>query len=585
MSSNCTAPSRTASSRIRGSTRLIQRFATPRTFIIGVTIAIIGYLAAVPLCYLVYNTFVGSAGPTLDAFSRAYGGGSQAGTMMVNSLIFAVGSALLSLIIGTALAYVQVRTDAPMKGATFALCLVPLIVPGIQYSVAWIFLADPNAGLINTAVFKPVFGHSFLNVFSLTGMIWVQGIHLAPIAFLMMVGAFRGMDPALEEAALASGATRHVVLRRITLPLLRPAVAAAGLLMFVQSLESFELPALLGLQNRIFVFASRIYYVLHRTPADYGAAGAYAMSLMAVAGVALLITMWLGRGTSRFQTVTGKAFRPRVTQLGRARPLVGVAMGLYFLVTIALPMAILLYASFLPYFHVDSKAFSTLSFANYRALADDPLSWISLKNTVILGIGAATLVTLLTAIASWLVVRTRTPGRKLLDGLAFTPLVIPGIVLGLALSFVYLRTSLPIYGTLWILLIAFVTKYLPYGMRFTGAAMSQVSNELEESAFASGATWWQMFRKVLLPLTSPGLLAGWIFVLIIIFRELSAAILLYSPGNEVLSILMWEQYFDGNFTGVAAIGVVMVAILSALVLIAYRIGNRMGVGTDASAYR
>jgi iron(III) transport system permease protein len=556
---------------------------TPRTLLVGGVLVIVGYLAVVPLVYLLHDTFTGPAGFSLGAFTRAYTANSQAGRMMLNSVEFAVGSGALALGLGTLLAYVQVRTDAPLKGLFFAASLVPLIIPGILYAASWIFLADPRIGLINAVLFKPVLGHGLFNTFSMWGMIWVQGLHLAPIAFLLMAAAFRSMDPALEEAALMAGAPRHVLLRRITMPLVRPAIVSAILLMFVQSLESFEVPGLLGLQNGIYVFTSRIYFVLRQFPIDYGAAGAYALGLLAFAIAGVALSGWLSRNARGYQTVTGKAFRPRPMELGRARPVVGGLVVLYFAIAVVLPVAVLVYASLLRFYSAPSLAsLRTMSLANYRTVLHTPLAITALRNSVILGIGAATVVMFLTAVASWVVVRTRAMGRRLLDVVAFTPLVVPGLVLGLALSFVYLRTALPIYGTLWILLIAYSTRYLPYGMRYAGAAMSQTSGELEESAHVCGASWWQTFRRVLLPLASSGILAGWVYILVVSFRELSSSILLYSPGKEVLSILIWEQFENGQFTTLAAVGVCMVAILVLLVLLAYRFGARFGVDAEAS---
>jgi iron(III) transport system permease protein len=562
---------------------LARELATPRTLLVGGALAIVGYLAVVPLVYLLHDTFTGPGGLSVDAFTRAYTANSQAGRMMLNSLEFAVGSGALALGLGTLLAYVQVRTDAPLKGLFFAASLVPLIIPGILYAAAWIFLADPRIGLINVLVFNPILGHGLFNTFSMWGMIWVQGLHLAPIAFLLMGAAFRSMDPSLEEAALMAGAPRHLLLRRITIPLVRPAIVSAILLMFVQSLESFEVPGLLGLQNGIYVFTSRIYFVLRQFPIDYGAAGAYALGLLAFAVVGVAASGWLSRDARSYQTVTGKAFRPRPMELGRARPLVGALVVLFFAVAVVLPIAVLVYASLLKFYSAPSlDSIRTMSLANYRNVLHMPLAITALRNSVLLGVGAATAVMFLTAVASWVVVRTRAVGRRLLDVVAFTPLVVPGLVLGLALSFVYLRTSLPIYGTLWILLIAYSTRFLPFGMRYASAAMSQTSGELEESAHVCGASWWQTFRRVLLPLASSGILAGWVYILVVSFRELSSSILLYSPGKEVLSILIWEQFENGQFTTLAAIGVCMVAILVLLVLVAYRLGARFGVDAEGS---
>jgi iron(III) transport system permease protein len=565
--------------------RMLRRPLSLQGLLVGGAVVVVGYLAVVPLGYLIHDTFLSADGNgvSFNAFARAYGGNSQSGEMMLNSLWFALGSAALALVLGTALAYVQVRTDTPFKGLFFAASLVPLIVPGILYATSWIFLGDPSSGLLNSLVFKPLFGSSPINIYSVWGMIWVQGLHLAPVAFLLMVAAFRAMDPSLEESAAMSGANRLTVLRRVTVPLLRPAMISAALLMFVQSLESFEVPGLLGLQNGIYVFTSRIYFVLRAYPIDYGAAGAYAIGLLVIAAVGVLVSSWLQRSSRNFQTVTGKAFRPRPVELGRARPYVGAGVILYFLLTVVLPVAVLVYASLLKYYAAPTrKTLSQMSFANYRAVFDMPLAFTALKNSLIVGVGAATVVMILTAIVAWVVLRTRAPGRRLLDLLAFTPIVIPGLVLGLALSFVYLRMSLPIYGTLLILLVSYCTRYLPYGMRYSSSAMAQMSPELEESAAVSGASWFQTFRRVLLPLMSGGIMAGWVYILVVSFRELSSTILLYSPGKEVLSVLIWEQFENGQFTTLAALGVCMVVLLVVLVSIAYRLGARFGLQGDSA---
>lgn len=558
----------------------LRRLLSGRTVIVAGCVIAVGFLAIVPLFYLVRDTFTGEQGFTLGAFGRAYGGDSQSAEMLRNSLLFAVGAAVLALVLGTALAYIQVRTDTPFKALFFAASLVPLIIPAILYAAAWIFLADPDIGLLN-AVLKPVFGHGLLNVFSLWGMMWVQGLHLAPIAFLLMVAAFRAMDPSLEESALMSGASRATVLRRITVPLLRPALVSAVLLMFVQSLESFEVPGLLGLQNGIYVFTSRIYFVLRSFPIDYGMAGAYAIGLLAIAAAGVLAAGRLSGDARGFQTISGRAFRPRPIRLGRARPVVGAAVLAYFAIVVVLPVGVLVYTSLLGFYTAPSRAaLRSMSLDNYRAALHLPIAMTALKNSVLLGVGSATVVMFLAAVASWVIVRTRAPGRRALDILAFSPIVIPGLVLGLALAFVYLRSPLPIYGTLWILLLSYSTRYLPYGMRYATAAMTQLAAELEESAHVCGASWWQTFRRVLLPLTSGGIVAGWIYILVVSFRELSSTILLYSPGKEVLSVLIWEQFENGKFTLLAAIGVLMVAILVVLVLVAYRIGAAVGLKTD-----
>ncbi|GAA1310958.1 iron ABC transporter permease [Planotetraspora silvatica] len=569
----------TAPARERAMPGWLRRVATPKTLIIVVVAGLIGYLALVPLYYLIWGTFFDANGFTMGGFARAYGD-PRVGGMIGNSLWFAIGAAVLSLAVGTALAYLNVRTDVPFKGLFFAASIIPLIIPGILYTIAWIFLASPDIGLLNKVI-EPIFGPGFFDVFTVWGMVWVEGLHLSPIVFLLMVAAFRSMDPSLEESALMSGASRWQVFRRVTMPLTRPAIVAAVLIMVVRSLESFEVPALLGLQNGIYVFTSRIYFVLRTYPPDLAAAGALAVGLLVLAVIGVAISNLVGRSSKNYQTVTGKGFRPRPMELGKWRPVMGGAIVVYFFLTVVGPLLVLLYTSLLKFYQAPStEAFASMSLDNYSELFHISAATTALKNSLLLGVGSATLVMALMAVGAWMVVRSRIPGRQLVDYFSFTPLVVPGLVLGLALSFVYLRSPVPIYGTIFILLIAYCTRYMPYGMRYAVTSMHQISSELEESAQVSGASWWQTFRRVLLPLLSPGLLAGWIYILVVSFRELSSSILLYSPGNEVLSILIFEQYENGQFTVLAALGVVMVLTLAVLVVIAYKLGAKVGLRQD-----
>ncbi|MCL3817648.1 ABC transporter permease [Aeromicrobium wangtongii] len=549
----------------------------PRTLVAVAITLVVGYLAMVPLGYLLYTTFTEGSSFSLGGFERAYGN-SRIGELVGNSLWFAVGSAALSLSVGTALAYFNVRTNVPFKGLFFAASIIPLIIPGILYTIAWIFLASPEIGLINSTL-EPIFGPGTFNIFTVWGMIWVEGLHLSPIAFLFMVAAFRSTDPSLEESSLMSGATRVQTFRRVTIPLVKPALLAATLIMFVRSLESFEVPALLGLQNGTYVFTSRIYEVLRTFPTDFAGAGALAVGLLLVAALGIYLSNILGG--KHGGTITGKGFRPNPIDLGKWRPVVGVGIVLYFTVTVLLPLIVLLYTALLPYYRSPSvDAFQSMSFDNFVKVFEIPSIPTALQNSLVLGAGSATIVMALTAIAAWVVIRSGIPGRQLLDHIAFAPLVIPGLVLGVAISFVYLRSPIPIYGTIFILLIAYCTRYLPYGMRYAATGMQTISAELEESAQVSGASWWHVFRRVLLPLIAPALVAGWIYIFVVSFRELSSSILLYTPGNEVLSISIFELYSNARFGELSALGVVMVLVLAVMVSIAYKVGASVGLKQD-----
>jgi iron(III) transport system permease protein len=386
------------------------------------------------------------------------------------------------------------------------------------------------------------------------------------------------MDPSFEESALVSGARVLTTVRRVTLPLLRPALAAAVLVLAVRTLGAFAVPALLGLPGGVWVFTSRIWRSLGEYPPDFGAAAAYATSLLVLTSIGLLVHGRLWRQGIRYQTVTGRGFRPTRIPLGRWRWAAAGFVVCYALVAAVLPLLVLVHVSTQRFFSAPTRetlAHATLQpYAN--VLGNDQMAR-ALKNSFLLGVGAATGVMLLAAVAAWLVLRTKVRGRGLIDWLAFLPISVPGLVLAVSLLFVYLRSPLPVYGTLWILLIAYLTLFLPYGMRYASVAMAQVGRELEESAQTSGAAWWHTLRRVLVPLMLPGLAAGWLYILVVAMRELSTSILLYSPGTEVLSVAIWEEYSDGRFPEVAALGVLMVAGLAVLTVLAYRLGGRRGL--------
>jgi iron(III) transport system permease protein len=555
----------------------LRRLLSARNLIVLGVSVVIAYLALVPIGFLVWQTFVRDGHLSVAAFRDAYGAVGL-GTMVVNSFAFSFGSSALAIVIGTLLAHLIVRSDVPGKPLMYAASVVPLIIPGILHTIAWTFLLDPRNGILNLNVIEKL-GLPAFNVYSIPGMILVEGLHLSPLVFLLMVASFRSMDPSLEESAVMSGAPMRKVFLRVTLPLARPALYAAILIMVVRGLESFEVPAVIGLRNHVWVFTSRIYDALHALNPDYAGAGALAMSLLVLTSLGVWWHSRLARRARAFQTVTGKGFRPRTMPLGRWKWPATALILLYFVVAIVLPLLTLGYASTQGFYSPPTHYTLThLTGANYPAVFHDDLFKHAVKNSLILGVASATAVMLMAAVAAWLVVRTQLPGRWIVDNLAFMPLVVPGLVLGVALLTVYLRINfLPIYGTLWILFIAYLTRYMPYGMRYASTSMFQIGRELEESAQMSGAGWFQSFRRIVLPLLVPGFVAGWIYIFVVSFRELGSSVLLYSPGREVLSIAIWQEWNDGLLPQLSALGVMLVGFLVVLVAIAYRLGARIGV--------
>jgi len=367
-------------------------------------------------------------------------------------------------------------------------------------------------------------------------------------------------------------------LRRITLRLLMPTSASVMLILFVRALESFETPALIGIPARIFVYTSEIYLAFQEYPPDYGRGAALAVGLLFLSAIGVWLYTRKTRQHERYQTVTGKAFRPRVFDLGYWRWLGFALLAGYFLIAVVLPLLVLLWASFLPFFAApSSKALHLVSLDNYRYLFQFAPFRAAMKNSLILALMSASTVMMLTSVIAWIVYKSKVPGAWALDFLAFVPITVPGIVLGMALILLYVAFPVPIYGTIWILLLAYATKYLPYGMRSASGSILQIHKELEEAASASGATWWQTFRRITLPLLRPGFVAGWIYIFVVSFREFSTSVLLASGETGVLSILLFNMFEQGQVTVVAAIGILMILTLLAIVTVFYKISGRFGI--------
>ena len=542
------------------------------------------YLAGVPLVMLLYGSIrsapIGEPGATytIQNYVKAYFD-REFYLLFLNSLYYAIGTCLVTFLIGTFLAWVSERTNTPFKKLFVVMALIPFIIPGILSTIAWILLLSPKIGLINLVI-KGLFGLEAapFNVYSMWGMIWAESIHLYPLVFLLMSAAFRNMDTSLEEAALTAGSSTLSTFGRITLPLMRPAMFSVMLIVFIRGIEAFEVPALIGVPAKISVFTTKIFLAIHQFPSDFGLAGAYAVTLLAISTVGVLIYGKITRREERYATVTGKGYRPRVIDLGGWKYLTCAVSFLIFLLAVIMPVFVLLWSSFIPYYGVPSwELAEKMTLANYKYILNYPLAATAFKNSFYLSVGSATLVMLLTSVIAWVTVKTKLPGRALLDTMTFIPIAMPGIVLGVSLIWVYLTLPIPIYGTIWVLLLAYITKYIPYGIRAASASMIQINKELEEASLTAGGTWFQTFRKVILPLLMPGFIAGWIYISIIALRELSTSILLYSYNSTVLSIMAFDLWEGGQYTYVCALGVMMVALLIAMAFTARKLGARIGI--------
>ena len=526
------------------------------------TSLILAYLVLPPFFFILHTSLVVDRGLqagsfTIQHFKNIVESLGDVKTLLMNSMIFSVGSAAIALVYGTALAWLAERSDAPFRKLAYVTAYVSFAIPGIIKVVGWIMLMGPKAGILNAPIVA-LTGAPLFNIFSLSGMVLVESFLWIPIVFLLMATPFRSMDPSLEEAATTSGSTGWQVFRKVTFPLALPSVLAVLILTFIRSLEAFEIPALIGIPAGVEVLTTKIYLQIKGgLIPKYGEASAYSIILIGLVTLGLFPYYRITSKTYKFTTISGKAYRPHRIQLRKWRWLGGLLMLVLPLLQF-LPIVAITWSSFLPFAQVPSrKALSLLTFNNYVTAFNDSGIIRSVMNSLTVSMTSATGAIIITFFAAWLIVRASIKSRWILDQMAMLPLVFPGIVMGIAILKMYLMLPLPVYGTLWILILAFIARYLPYGIRFSHSALLSLHKELEEGAMVSGASWFQMMRQVVVPLIMPALLAGWIYVFLITFKELSIALLLYSPGSQVVAVTIWELWDNGHVGELAAFSLVI----------------------------
>lgn len=478
---------------------------------------------------------------------------------LVNSLMVGSGSALFAAVLGTFLAWIVARTDTPCRGVLEMAALVPFICPPFIGALAWTLVGSPNTGLLNQWV-RSLFGvDRLVNIYSLGGMVLVIGLYTAPFVLLIVGGALRSMDASLEEASMMAGAGQAGTTALVTLPLVTPAILSGAFLAFVLALEQFGVPAVLGLPARIPVLTTKIWTTVSEYPPDYGQGSALCVVLLLLTVLGVILQRRLLR-RRRFTTVTGKGARPRLVLLGAWR-WVALALGLaYLLMAMVLPMGALVLAS-LRSVWTQQLTWSQLTLQNYQYIVGEyPLSRQAMVNSLLLGAGGATLAILLAAAISFLTLRARLPGHGALGQIAMLPLAFPGTVLAYGMLRAWIQPPLVLYGTMWILLAAYVGRYLPYGVQSTSSTLAQIHPELEESSLMAGASWPATFWRITVPLLRSGILAGWILLFVSFLRELSASVLLYTPRQVVLSVALFDLWASGDIGYLAALSVLMIVV-------------------------
>ena len=507
--------------------------------------------------------------------------------VLLNTLGVALITLAIALAFGVPAAWLVERTDLKGKSAVLTLMTLGLLIPGFATAMGWLFLMHPRIGLVNALAMQALgLRAAPFNIASILGMGWVQGLNLAPIGFIMTASVLRALDPSLEESAQISGAGFAAIMRRVTLPLAWPGILAAGIYIFTIGFAAFDVPAIIGWSNKIFTFST--YLVNELAPADglpaYGPAAALSTVMIALAG---FLSWWYGRlqrGAHRYQVVTGKAYRPRLVALGRGAAWAWGFLALYVTLAKLLPLAILVWAAVLPYFQLPSaEALASVSLVNFQRIPWD-LFVVGTRNTLILTAAVPTLTLALAIAFSWVALRSKLPGRSIFDFIAFLPHAIPNIVfsVGVLLFVIYaVQRIVPLYGTLWLLLIIFVIARLSYATRMTNGTLLQVHRDLEEAATMSGGAVGTVMRRVLLPLLTPTLIYAWLWTALLTFRELTLAVLLTTRDNLTLPVVVWSIWQDGGFGRAAAITLLLMALMVPLIALYWWVTRRTGLREGA----
>jgi iron(III) transport system permease protein len=504
-----------------------------------------------------------------------------------NTLIFAVSSTLVALVIGLPIAWLVERSTLPGKTLVYTLMTLGLLIPGIYTAMGWTLIAHPRIGILNRWLVNLFALESGpINIATPIGMGFVQGLSLASLAFILTAQMFRAMNPSLEEAAKVHGMGFGGTFRRITLPLAMPGILAAVIYIVTIGLATFDIPAILGLGNRVYMLSTFIYLKVHPQGSglpEYGITGAVGVFMIVIAG---LLTLWYGQVLKqghRFEVVTGKGYRPALIDLGGWSVAGWGLIALYAFMSKLLPLLMIAYAALTPYFAPPSwEMMGRLSLVHFFQM-DWELVLRGAKNTVTLVLVVPLLVVLFAFCISWLVVRSRRRARYILEFGAFLPHALPEVILAigaLLLALFVLGDFVPLYGSVWLIALVYVIARLAFATRAMNGSLLQVHKELEEAAFVAGLSNFRTAWRILLPLVRPAVMSVWIWTALLVYRELTVSVFLTVQDNITLPAVIWSYWYAGGINKASAVTLLMTLVLTPLILVFWWFGRRSQVSVQ-----
>jgi iron(III) transport system permease protein len=489
------------------------------------------------------------------------------GEALLNTLIACGGGTLIAVTIGLLFSWIVVRTNTPFKGFIAAASILPLFAPPLVAGVAWAILGSPKTGLINT-MFKWAGLDWRVDFYSLWGLVFVFGIYYAPYVYMFTASALRNMDPSLEEAAEISGASAFATLFTVTFPLIMPAIVSGMLLSFIVMLGIYGIPAVLGAPINLSVLTTYIFKLTNWSPPLYNTAAAVAIILMVVTGLLVFLQQKVLSGRS-YITVAGKAFRPRSLDLGRWRWFT-FGLGIVYLVAVVvLPSLALIVAAFRKFMFIRDAAslfdMRQYSMMHFNSIFDNPLTLRSIYNAVEVGVITAVVGGVLAFAIGYTIHRTQLTGRRWIDLISTVPVAIPGLVVGVAYLWAWIGIPGGLYGTIWILALAFIARFMPDTVKALSTSFLQIHRELEEAAWVCGKGMLGTIRTIVLPLARPGVIASMTLLFVLAVRELGSSLFLYTSNTMVMSVLLLDYYEGGNIGKTAAFSIVQTILLGVLI--------------------
>jgi iron(III) transport system permease protein len=538
-------------------------------------LAILTFLVVYPVLMLLLGALT-DTNPVIDGFGvfrlsianfTAVLSNPNVGEALLNTLIACGGGTAVAVIIGLAFSWIVVRTNTPCKGFIAAVSMLPLFAPPLVAGIAWVILGSPKTGLINT-MFKWIGLDWRVDFYTFSGLIFVFGVYYAPYVYMFTASALRNMDPSLEEAAEVAGASAFATLFSVTFPLIMPAIISGMLLSFIVMLGIYGIPAVLGTPANLSVLTTYIFRLTNWSPPLYNTAAAVAILLMVVTGILVFVQQKVLSGRS-YTTVAGKAFRPRNLNLGPWRWFTfGLAM-VYLFVVVLLPLAALIVAAFRKFMFIRDAAslfdMRQYSLVHFYSIFDNPLTLRSIYNALEVGLTTALVGGVLAFAIGYTIHRTQVPGRRSIDLLSTLPVAIPGLVIGVAYLWAWIGLPGGLYGTIWILALAFIARFMPDTVKVLSSSFLQIHRELEEAAWLCGKGMLGSIRTIMLPLARPGVIAAMTLLFVLAIRELGSSLFLYTSNTMVMSVLLLDYYEGGNIGKTAAFSLVQTVLLGVLI--------------------